>query len=153
VSELREQALARVATRRKEAFALYIAGLSFETITNQLGYGDPGAARQDVRETLKILRVQQYDDMDEIRTAELARLDKLLATAMDVLDAEHVRPHGTGEDLVEYRDDLPRLAAAKTILAIMERRAKLTGIDAPTRIGVSGAVRYELVGVDPADLT
>jgi hypothetical protein len=70
------------------------------------------------------------------------------------MDAEHVKPFMAGDQgLVEYRDDGPVLAAAKAILGIEERRAKLLGIDAPTKIGVSATVRYEVVGVDPEVLT
>jgi hypothetical protein len=36
---------------------------------------------------------------------------------------------------------------------IRESYRRLYGLDAETKVNVSGAVRYEVVGVDPADLT
>jgi hypothetical protein len=44
--------------------------------------------------------------------------------------------------------------AIKTILAIEERRAKLLGLDAPSKqqVEVDGGLRYEIVGVSVDDL-
>ncbi len=36
--------------------------------------------------------------------------------------------------------------------AIRESYRKLLGVDQPTQVAVSGAVRYEVVGVNPEDL-
>jgi hypothetical protein len=58
--------------------------------------------------------------------------------------------HLGGETLA---DDGPVLQAIDRLIRISERRAKLRGLDAPVTGQAGATVRYELVGVDPEQLT
>jgi hypothetical protein len=72
---------------------------------------------------------------DALHRMELERLDDLERRAREVMDGERV------------------LLAIDRLLRIGERRAKLLGLDAPVQAKAGVAVRYELVGVDVAQLT
>jgi hypothetical protein len=82
-----------------------------------------------------------------LRSLELARLDALQGRTWAVMEREHVTvSHGKiirGEDGKPLRDDGPLLAAVDRLLKIAERRARLLGLDAPTRT--------ELITLDQVD--
>lgn len=75
------------------------------------------------------------------RNAEVGKLDELEEKLWKILDKEHLMiSHGkvmkiedeTGE-LVPVHDDMPRLSAIDRLLKVADRRAKLLGLDMPTR--------------------
>ena len=59
----------------------------------------------------------------------------------------------TGPDGKPLLDDEIKLRAVDRYLRTRESFRKLLGVDKPAKVEMSGAVRYEVVGVDPADLT
>ncbi|WP_329462392.1 hypothetical protein [Streptomyces sp. NBC_01431] len=58
----------------------------------------------------------------------------------------------TGKE-VPIPDEGPKLQALQVALKICESYRKLHGLDAEKKVNISGGVRYEIVGIDPADLT
>lgn len=86
-----------------------IAGASYEAIAQELGYRSRSGAYQAVMTALK--RTLQ-EPANELRTLEVRRLDEMLAD----LWGKRKQP-----------------LVADRILRIMERRAKLLGLDAPTK--------------------
>ncbi len=87
--------------------------------------------------------------LDVIRRAYLlAEMNGAPVTAGK--DGEIVVDPETGEVVRDYA--LRTQALALALKADAERR-KLLGLDAASKVEHSGAVRYEVVGVDPADLT
>lgn len=76
---------------------------------------------------------------EEVRRLELERLDHLARASLNVLNRRHIIvSHGavvmdpaTRQPLV---DDAPTLQATDRLLKIMDRRAKLLGLDAPTKV-------------------
>ena len=140
-----------VAERRAQAFDMFLKGIAPDEIAKLAGYPDGAAAGTDIRQTLKILRERAYDDMDALKTAELARLDAMMAKCFDIIEEDH---HILCEGVsTGYTTPMPKLAAMKMVLRIMERRAKLLGLDSPQKIGVSAVVKYELVGIELENLT
>ncbi|NED75268.1 hypothetical protein G3I51_23680 [Streptomyces sp. SID9944] len=93
----------------------------------------------------------------ELITSEAQQLDDLMAAALEVLERDHVVvSHGKvvcGPDGEPLLDDGPKLAAIREMRQIRESYRKLHGLDQPAQVALSGAVRYEVVGVDPTDLT
>lgn len=98
------------------------------------------------------------DNVDDFRKLEMARLDKLHVKAMQVLEAFHplvnsgvvVRDNledADGNPLVDettgelktYRlqDQGPLLAAIDRVLKVSERRARLLGLDTPTKVALT----------------
>ncbi|MDQ0601938.1 hypothetical protein QF037_006283 [Streptomyces canus] len=160
-------ARAAIARRRSDAIDLRLAGVDWLTIARKLaadptvnsdgiaypqGYGveryrknqDPPtngalihAACRDVRTALADRRAELNDDVDELRAMESDRLDRLFFVAY--------------KKAVRDQD----LAAIDRTLRIMERRARLLGLDMPVRAELSGPdggpVQVESVTVDELD--
>lgn len=128
--------------------------MTYQEIADTVGYGTKGEAWRAVDKCRKAV-LQQAGA--ELVASEAAQLDDLFVSAMEVLERDHlVVSHGkviTGADGKPLLDDGPKLAALRELRAIRESYRKLRGADQPTQVAVSGAVRYEVVGVDPADLT
>jgi hypothetical protein len=79
-----------------------------------------------------------YPKVDEARTMELERLDEMQHAAWQVLERHHITvSHGKvvrDDDGETILDDGPVLRAIDSLLRVSDRRAKLLGLDAPTRV-------------------
>ena len=125
------------AERDAEAARLRTRGYSYQQIADELGWVSRGDAYRAVQ---RVLADTVKEAGDEVRAIELARLDGLHVAAMDVLEREHVTV-SNGRIVVlgdaPLPDDGPVLAAIDRLLKIQERRAKLLGLDAPTKQAIS----------------
>src|SRR5262249_5396385 len=101
------------ALRQTEALRLRQAGNTFAQIAEMLGYSDPSGARNAV---MAALRENVTEPNAEMRALELARLDALHAALWSEALA----------------GDLPTV---DRILKLMERRAKILGLDASPKAG------------------
>ena len=107
--------------RRAEAVTLAMAGLTYEKIGEELGIST-SAAWHLVNRT--IAETRNYA-VDHLRLLENARLDRALTAIWNkVLEGDP--------------------AAVSSFLRISERRAKLNGLDAPTKVQMSVSVRQEM---------
>ncbi|MFI1100280.1 hypothetical protein [Streptomyces melanogenes] len=143
-------ARAAIARRRSDAIDLKLAGVDWLTIAHKLaadptinsdgiaypqGYGieryakgqEPpaddtliNAACRDVRKALTDRRTELNDDVDAMRQLDADRLDRLFFVAY--------------KKAVRDQD----LLAVDRTLRIMERRARLLGLDMPTRTELAG---------------
>ncbi|HEY7183851.1 MAG TPA: hypothetical protein VIC84_20635 [Blastocatellia bacterium] len=104
-----------VALRQTEALRLRQAGNTFEQIATKLRYSDPSGARNAV---LAALRENVTEPNAEMRALELARLDALHAALWS-------------------KARLGDLGAVDRVLKLMERRAKMLGLDARQAVDVS----------------
>ena len=113
--------------RKLRALDLRKAGATYQMIADQLGYGGPSGAYKAVTSALK---ATLKEPADELRTMELERLDAMLLPLW--------RRVQNGDE-----------RAVDRVLRIMERRAKLLGLDAPTKVdlAVQGLVEA-LTGID-----
>lgn len=100
-------------------------GMSFRRVAAELGCSPTGAYRAAARALERVRAIGQRFAEDTVQL-ELLRLDDLLSG---------VWPAATGGD--------PK--AVRAVLAVMERRAKLLGLDAAEKIDVNGAVRIDAV--------
>ncbi len=99
------------AERRIAALKLRQAGHSYREIGAELGISDVQALR-DVRRALAALDAVQREEAEHLRALERARLDAMLVPMLAKAEAGDCQ-------------------AVKCVLGIMERRAKLDGLDAP----------------------
>lgn len=97
--------------KEKKALELRRGGLTFDLIAERLGYANAsGAQKAYERACARIV----YDDVVALRNAEMDRLDIAQAAIWnDVLQG--------------------RIPAVVTLMKIMERRARLLGLDVPTK--------------------
>lgn len=98
--------------REKQALSMRRAGATYQQIADALEYGNPSNAHRAVFRALDRIPVE---DAKELRTVECARLD--------ALQAAHWRLAVGGNT-----------KNARIILQVMERRARLLGLDAPTKV-------------------
>lgn len=106
--------------RTQEALALRIAGASYREIGRRLG-ADPSTLCRDV---VRALDRQEAASVDDLRIVEGERLDRLQAALWpDAVGAS------SGPDV--------RARAVNGVLRIMERRARLFGLDAPQQVTVT----------------
>jgi Sigma-70, region 4 len=115
------------AERRQQALELRKAGESYRAIGQQLNISEK-TAHQDVQRALARLAEMELSSADELRTMELARLDKLTVEAARVLAAPHPLVSG-GKVLDGLTDDGPKLAAIDRLIRISESRRRLLGLD------------------------
>jgi hypothetical protein len=110
---------ARAAERRVQGLELRKAGLTFEQIGARLGC-TPQAAHRAVTLELQRLNEKRAETASEVCRLEMERLDAMLSAAWEKALKGSVRE-------------------IDTILAIMARRARLLGLDAPERKELTGA--------------
>lgn len=115
---------ALTAERRAAAINLRISGLDWTAIAAQLGYADRGAACKDVTRALEKHVVDEGLAVEVWRELELGRLDSL---------QQSIWPKAMDGD--------PR--AIEAALKILDRRAKLLGLDS--------AIKLEVLTVDALD--
>ena len=97
-----------------------------------------GLVESSVRAAIgRVMRETVQEAGDELRTLELGRLDGLWATALGVMNTDHVMVSNgrviRTDDGKPMLDDGPKLQAIDRLLRIQERRAKLMGLDAAVK--------------------
>jgi len=142
------------AKRRAEALQMRLDGAKYDDIATALNYATRGAAAQDVQRAIMLMVAEPAA---EVRAMELARLDEMWQAARGVRKREHitvangrvieVEVDGEKKNLV---DDGPVLQAIDRLLRIQERRAKLLGLDAPTKVEV---INDDLIDAEIRKLT
>lgn len=132
---------------------------TYQQVADAAGYNSRGDCWRDINKARRAVLVQAGA---ELIASEAALLDDQFVAAMEVLDRDHVVvSHGKVITMADpdtqvekpLLDDGPKLAALREMRAIRESYRKLLGLDQPQQVAVSGTVTYEVVGVDPADLT
>lgn len=113
--------------RAAQAVRLRTEGATYREIADRLDYPSENAANKAV---LGVLRRTEVDAAEALRTLEVARLDLLWSKTVRGLAASETSPQGLNAALVS--------AAVR----VSERRSRLLGLDAPTR----------LESVPPADI-
>jgi hypothetical protein len=144
-----------MATVHRDAQATQLAadGMSFRKIAKELGFASQGDAWRAVqRARADVVRPA----VTKLIQTESEQLDDLYVMALEIIERNHVVVSdgrvvfgADGEPLI---DDRPRLAAIQTALRIRDQYENLHGLKAETKVNLSGTVRYEVVGIDPADL-
>jgi DNA-binding CsgD family transcriptional regulator len=102
---------------QEKAVELRKRGLTYRAIAQQLGMSAP-AVHKAVLKAMRAVRVKQDQDAEIVKTMELENLDRLqLAAWPGAMEGNHL--------LIDK------------ILKVMERRAKLMGLDAPTKVAAT----------------
>ena len=122
----------RAIERQRRALELRKAGASFDEISSTLGYRGKSGAYQAV---ISALRRTLQEPADDVRTLELARLDRAQRTAWERM------LHGD-------------LDALGKVLKVMEHRAKLLGLAAPEKIAPTDPTgEHEFTGLLDAKIS
>lgn len=129
------------AERDREACRLRSRRMTYQQISDALGYGAAANAHRAVRKTLAAI---PRDAAEELVQLELDQLDMLTDAVLRVLETEHYtvsqgRLIYLHEDAPPLADDSPVLSAVDRLLKIQERRARLLGLDQPSKATVTHA--------------
>ncbi|HMH94004.1 MAG TPA: hypothetical protein VK586_23360, partial [Streptosporangiaceae bacterium] len=147
---------AATARRDAEAAALRAKGRTFDQIAREMRFSSRAKAYEAVMRAYADI---PYEGAEEARRLDLERIDRLIEHSWAVMEREHLtvsqgRVVGkrigwetdavTGETLhdadgapipqyEDILDDGPGMTAVKELRALVERRAKMIGYDAPAR--------------------
>lgn len=111
--------------RKREAkvFEMRIQGFTFEQIASEVGYQGASGAWQAYK---RVKETHIFESVEEARQLELMRLDELMYALWErALEGD--------------------LSAVACLLKIMDRRAKLLGLDKPEKVEVN---KWEFDGAD-----
>jgi hypothetical protein len=127
--------MAQVAERRAKLLKLRLSGVRFDDPQIlQLGYTSSASARKDLIRTLEVHRDEEAAAASVYRQQENERLDALLEAAWPRATEPHPVFDKNGELVGEELD----MRAVDTVLRLMDRRAKLNGLDMPVKAELSG---------------
>lgn len=142
------------AERDRHAAELFDQGLTYQEIADELNYACKSSAIRAVR---RAVREVVQDAGEAVLHTHINRLEYLYTKAVEILEGDHVVvSHGKivkDEAGNTLQDTAPKLAAIREARASLESFRKLTGLDQPSKVNLSGGVTYEVVGVDPEDIT
>lgn len=116
--------------KQTKALQLRCAGVTLREIAIQLGYSHHSGAQYAVDAALKNTYIEPNEDL---RKLELERLDLLMVPLF-----------------MQARQS--NLGAVDRVLKIMERRARLTGLDKPVAFSVDWREEAKRHGLDPIDV-
>lgn len=136
--------------RHEQALVLRRAGLSLREVADRLGYKTPSAVQKAIMGALQ-------RPIDEAATAlrllEAERLDRLQLNLWGV--ATNTAKQTVvikGKDVEVPYPILEQISATRAVLKIMERRARLLGLDAPTKTenvsNYEGSIEVTVTGAD-----
>ncbi|MFJ6608219.1 hypothetical protein [Streptomyces lydicus] len=127
--------MAQVADRRRQLVALRRQGVRYDdNRIMSLGYSSTNAARRDLIRALEQARDEQAAEVSVYRQEENERLDALLEAAWPRATQPSPVLNKDGDVIGEELD----MRAVDTVLRLMDRRAKLNGLDMPAKSELSG---------------
>lgn len=131
-TNIRKQGIKQVSSRERECQAIELrkAGHTYQHIAEQLGWSNASGAEHAVKRAL--MRTIQ-EPADDLRTLECLRLDTLLS--------------GVWQKAIGGN-----LQAIDRVLAILSRRAKLLGLDAPITFNLQQIVNETALNHGLSDL-
>ncbi|MFF4526999.1 hypothetical protein [Streptomyces bluensis] len=125
-----------VAVRRTKLLKLRREGVRYDDErVAVLGYASPNAARRDLNRALEAHRDEERAEVGVYRQQENERLDALLEAAWPCATQPQPVFDKEGEVVGQQLD----LRAVDTVIRLIDRRAKLNGLDMPVKTEVTGA--------------
>ncbi|MGH9056351.1 MAG: hypothetical protein ACRDYY_10910 [Acidimicrobiales bacterium] len=143
---------ALIAERRARVLAMRVEQRPYREIAIELGITED-VAEKDYQRAVEARRTALDAHRETAVAIETAKLDVIEQAVWEVLRRQHiVVQHGK---VVYLRrkpmiDDDPVLRAADRLIRIAERRSRLRGYDAPTKLEVSAEVDAEIEAIAAA---
>jgi hypothetical protein len=120
----------QIAQRHLQAMELRIAGYGYVEIANKLGYLNPGSAYKAVQSAIKAHAAPVANEIRELEAARLDRMTKALWPFVEGCEAIEADPE---RGIVAQAAIPPDLEMLDRVLKIMQRRARMLGLDEPTK--------------------
>lgn len=126
------------AERDAAAARLRATGMTYDQIATKLEFSSRGHAYNAVDRALKSIR---REPAEELRSLMLAQLDEIQVVAREIMLGKHYLVSGgkvvydpLSQTPTPLLDDGPRMAAMGRLMDVMNRRAKLLGLDAAVKV-------------------
>jgi hypothetical protein len=120
----------QIAEKRLQAMELRIAGYGYVEIAQKLGYFGPGTAYKAVQAAIKATAAPLAGELREI---EAARLDKMTKALWPFVEGHPAVEADPERGIVAEPAVPPDLDMLDRVLKIMQRRARLLGLDEPQK--------------------
>lgn len=137
-----------VEQQRMKALDLRGEGKSYRKIADALGI-DVHRAHTLVIEALDELMVQSTESAEQVKVLELQRLDDLLDRLLMKMALQRREMVTASGQKVQVPN--PDENTVSAILKVMERRARMLGLDAPQEIGGPGGGPIQVANVGAGD--
>lgn len=125
-----------VEARRAQVASLYRARLTYRKIASQLGIS-PATVCRDVEALVEEWQKESLDNITKQRALANATINEALTTLIHKVRSDSTgTPAREGKPAVEPNVDSITLGAVGQIKGLLERQAKLLGLDQPTQIDV-----------------
>lgn len=138
----------------ERAIRLRVRGAHWSEIADSCGYSSPAAALRAVGEAMADATRRTEETADQMRDTANLRLEHLLKSTLDMLDADApVTRDADGNEL--FDDDRPvKLRAVDEARRLILDQARLNGVDKPAKDTGDGdeIPTIRIVGLDPKDL-
>ncbi len=122
--------------KRKKCLEMREAGYSYEEIAEAMGWKGRSTARKFVQRALK---ATYQEPADAVRQMELRRLDRL---------ARGIWQQALGTPATEDKEaEPPSLFAMDRLMKLMDRRARLLGLDAPIKVKTDQNIQGSISGI------
>ncbi len=145
----------RGAARDAECARMRAAGYLLREIADHVGLQTESAVQKAIE---RALRDVQAPAVEALRAQQQSVIDQIKSTALDIMARDHLA-HSNGRvvmnedpitgELTPVLDDGPKLSAIGQLRQLLEREAKLHGVDSPIRTVVEGdELVIRIKGVD-----
>ncbi len=138
----RDATAARLRSQRK----------TYQQIADEMGYETSASAYTAVQRAIAAVPREAGEEM---RQLELDHLDMVAQKAEEIARKIHLAYNNKGILVHEgevLQDDGPTMQALRLLKDVSESRRKLLGLDAETKVSLSGEITYQVIGVDPAGI-
>lgn len=125
-----KQRTAESTEKQVKALRLFLAGVTYERIAEEVGYHDRSTAHRAIQSALK-QRAKERDDLaDSALTIQLERLEGIFRTHYALA--------------IDRKNPAQAARSAEVVIKALDRVAKFMGLDAPQRAEVTVVQRDEL---------
>lgn len=141
------------ADRRRRAIRLRVRGAHWNEIAQSCGYPSAASALRDVGEAMAEATRRADETADQMRDTANLRLESLLASTFELLDADSPVRYDTDGNDVTPDDRAVKLRAVDEARRLVESITKLNGVATPEKeAGPDGPMKIQIVGIDPSEL-
>lgn len=134
--------------RNDEIWHLYCSGVTQAQLATQFGISGQRISEIIIAQRRAIPERARLDLIQELAQ----QLDSTRAALQEIVDAEPMLKFDSEGEL-SGEDHSGRIQAARAIVRVQEREAKLFGLDSPDRVQAETTVRYVVEGADPEAMT
>jgi hypothetical protein len=131
---------AQTAENDARAVRLRAQGASYSSIAKALGYHDESGAYKAVQRALAAIPAPE---VEELRALQGEELDALRRGLWQVIYGTHYKVSNSGRVVMDpatgepLLDPAPKISAGNALARVLDRQAKLFGLDQPTRVEAS----------------